>query len=205
MKKPFSILWPRAGTRQSTYSDSRSLYEGLLKEEDNAIRTLYMRIRGGIHRLAMQHGLTQEDTEELAGDCVSVMMLKIRTGQYTFMGYDPATFVMEIAKNKVRGYRKKDTVAWEDHFEELEMPEPGTQEDVVLLEQLLSQLSENCRKLIQMKYLEGMKDKEVIEAQSTQYTTVDALKNKRAQCMKKLIELAQSLAKKTSRKRPPNI
>jgi hypothetical protein len=50
-------------------------------------------------------------------------------------------------------------------------------------------LSDNCRQLIRLKYIDEWPDKTVIEQKMTQYTTVDALKNKRAQCMKKLTEM----------------
>jgi hypothetical protein len=65
---------------------------------------------------------------------------------------------------------------------------------VEVLERLLSHLGENCQKLIRLKYLEGVRDKDAIEQQLTQYTTVDALKTHRAQCMKKLVEIGQKYA-----------
>ncbi|MBL7827280.1 MAG: hypothetical protein JNJ57_11655 [Saprospiraceae bacterium] len=71
-----------------------------------------------------------------------------------------------------------------------EEPEFTSFAEVEFLEQLLFQLEPNCQKLIRLKYLEEMRDKEVIELQLTQYSTVDALKNHRSKCFKKLTELA---------------
>jgi hypothetical protein len=74
---------------------------------------------------------------------------------------------------------------------------PGSQLRIEQLSALFKQIDENCQKLIQIHYLDGLKDKEVIEKSLTQYTTRDALKNHRAKCMKKLTALAKAL-KKTS-------
>lgn len=65
----------------------------------------------------------------------------------------------------------------------------GSLAETELLEKLLSQLETNCQNLIRLKYLEERRDKEVIEEKRTQYTTVDALKNHRSKCLKKLVEI----------------
>ncbi len=196
MRKWFSATLPQTGALRSTDLNPKALFEGLQKEEHHAIRVLYSRIGGTVQKLGTQYGLSPEEVEELAGDCVTILLLKIRMGQYVFQGYDPASFAVEIAKNKVRHYPKKQTVIWEDHYAGTDDPEPGTREDIAALEELLEQLPENCQKLIRLKYLEGIRDKDAIEQKLTQYTTVDALKNHRAQCMKKLAAMAEQYLKK---------
>lgn len=121
-------------------------------------------------------------------------MQKIKTGAYEFKGYHPSTFVIEIAKNRVQNFRRN---ALKHHSSDLDNiseyadePELGSLVETELLEKLLAQLEPNCQKLIRLKYLEERRDKEVIEEKLTQYTTVDALKNHRAKCMRKLVEIA---------------
>lgn len=178
------------GNKTRQYPDASALFEGLKREESLAIRHLYARIAGSVAKIAAPYGLLPEDIEEVIGDCIALLLVKIRNGQYVFQGYNPATFAIEIAKNKVRHFKKSKTSTL-DGLLDIAVEEDFTNaESVLLIEKLLSQLPENCRKLITLKYLDEKRDKEVIAEQLTQYSTVDALKNHRAQCMKKLVALS---------------
>jgi len=180
------------------YSRYIVLFEGLQREESAAIRNLYKRMESHAYKMGHHHGLSGEDIEELIGDCVALVLLKIRTGQYVFQGYDPVTFAIEIAKNKVRHFKTKPTVSLGEAADQTTEPDLASREDAILLERLLLQLPDNCQKLIRLKYLEGIKDKDTIELKLTQYTTVDALKNQRARCMKKLTALGAIIRKQES-------
>ena len=176
------------------YADHASLFEGLKREEDNAILLLYSKVSHSIIQLGNRYRLAEEDIEELICDCITLMIKKIREGAYIFQGYDPASFVIEVAKNKVKAYYMKNQKAItrsldaiEEPIDETELTDMTATDD---LKNLLSKLSSNCQRLIELKYLEERRDKEVIELKLTQYTTVDALKNHRALCMKKLTEMA---------------
>ena len=118
---------------------------------------------------------------------------KIKTKQYVYIGYDPATFVIEIAKNRVRNFRRNalrhETVGLESAQEIAEEPEFGSFAETERLENLLQQLEPSCQNLIRLKYLDERRDKDVVEQKLTQYTTVDALKNHRSKCLKKLVGL----------------
>ena len=99
-----------------------------------------------------------------------------------------------MSKNRAQNFRraalKHQTLDLENQPEQSDEIETGTQLETEILEKLLAQLEPNCQNLIRLKYLEERRDKEVIDAKLTQYTTVDALKNHRAKCMRKLVELA---------------
>lgn len=178
------------------YPSHAELFAGLQREEPEAIRCLSARISGSVYKIAKKHRLTDEDVEELICDCVTLCLQKIKAGKYVFQGYDPATYTIEIAKNKAHNYRrtavKYDSVDLSNVAGETEEPDFTSLADADLLEKLLTQLDENCQNLIRLKYLEEHRDKDLIERKMTQYTTVDALKNKRANCMKKLVELASN-------------
>lgn len=178
------------------YPDHRMLFTGLEREESDAIRCLSSKVSGAIFKIGKSYQLTDDDIEELICDCITISVQKIRTGQYVFQGYSPATFVVEIAKNRARNFlrsakrhgasdlEKLGEVSAEADFESREASE--------ILEKLLSKLEPNCQTLIRLKYLEERRDKEVIEEKLTQYTTVDALKNHRSKCLKKLVEIGAS-------------
>ena len=62
------------------YPHALALFEGLEKEEDEAIRCLYARISGSVAKIGKGYGLLEEDIEELLGDCIATMLLKILLG-----------------------------------------------------------------------------------------------------------------------------
>jgi len=183
----------------SAYPDHERLLAGLQREEPAAIRCLSAKIGGSVYKIGKGFHLSDEDIEELQCDCIILFIRKIRTGAYVYQGYDPASYVVEIAKRHVRYVARKvqrhatqdlDTVP-ETAEEEADFA--GCLERIEWLNALLGKIDDNCRRLLQLKYLEERRDKEVIEQKLTQYSTVDALKNHRSRCMKKLVDLAQTL------------
>ena len=177
------------------YPNATLLIEGLRKEEDAAIHCLSAKIAGPVFRIGKGRGLPDEDIEELHCDCILLFMEKIRTGKYEYRGNEPSTYVIEIAKRRVNHYvrlnRQHRTEELLPAMDPPEEPGYGSREQVELLTGLLNQLDENCRNLIRLKYLEGLRDKQVIAEKQTQYTTENALKTHRYQCMKKLAELGE--------------
>jgi RNA polymerase sigma factor (sigma-70 family) len=175
------------------YPDAASLTAALKQEEADAIRCLSSRISGSVYRIAKNARLPDEDIEELHCDCIMIFIDKIRTGKYEYAGFDPATYAVEIARRRVFHYSRKQA---RDKSSELDnIPEPAAESEWDILDQTeilrrnLAIIGEKCRQLITLRYLDNLKDKEVIDRQLTRYTTVDALKNHRAQCMKKLTEM----------------
>lgn len=176
------------------YPTHEALFNALAKEETMSIACLSSKVSGAIFKVGKKHGLNDDDIEELICDCITVFLQKVKTGMYVFQGHSPSTFVIEIAKNKALNYRrnaqKHQTADLPDLSEWPSEQDFTSAESTALLENLLAQLDTNCQNLIRLKYLEEWRDKDLIEQKLTQYTTVDALKNNRARCMKKLIAMA---------------
>lgn len=176
------------------YPDPGALFAGLAREETEAIQCLSARVSGSIFNIGKTYRLTDDDIEELICDCITICLQKINEGKYIFQGYSPATFVIEIAKNRVRNFQRNalrhETTDLQTLSEQANEPDFAGLAETELLEKLLAQLEPNCQNLIRLKYLEERRDKDVIEQKLTQYTTVDALKNHRSKCMKKLVEIA---------------
>lgn len=181
------------------YADHKALFLALEKEHSSAVQCLLSKISRSVARIGQNYRLSDSDIEELVCDCVTICVQKIKTGQYTFQGYDPATYCIEVAKNRAKNYQRRSIKhsvgelpeSWEEPEGD---PELGSLEQVELLGKTLSKLSPNCQNLIRLKYLEEMRDKDVIASKLTQYSTVDALKNHRAQCMKKLSAMVASMS-----------
>lgn len=179
------------------YLDHKVLFEALEREEVDAIRCLSARVSGSVFNIGKAQRLTDDDIEELICDCITLCLQKIKTGKYVFQGYDPSSFVIEIAKNRAKNFyriaQKHRTADLENIGEQADESDFGTLAETSLLEKLLNQLDPSCQKLIRLKYLDERRDKEVIAEKLTQYTTVDALKNHRSKCMKKLVEIGADI------------
>lgn len=194
------LLGRRAKGPCDRYADAFALFNGLKAEEADAIRCLYHKTSGSIYQLGKASKLAEEDIEELICDCITIGLQKIQSGAFVFQGHSPATFVVEVAKKRVQNFKRKQvrhsTEELSADMEQHEEEEYGSMESVELLETILHQLDPNCQKLIRLKYLEERRDKDVIAEKHTQYTTVDALKNHRSRCLKKLTELAMAFRQK---------
>lgn len=181
-------------TACNRFPDSEALFEALVREDSSAIQCLYARTAGSIYNIGKGKGLTTEDIEELICDCITIFIQKTRQGEYVFSGYHPASYVLEIARFKAMNFRRSQFRRQTQSLETASEQQDGTLsnqfESAEWVAIALENLDENCRKLIRLKYLDGYRDKELIDKQMTQYTTVDALKNHRSKCLKKLAALA---------------
>lgn len=188
-----------AGKACQAYPDHEQLLQALQREEPGAIHCLSSKTAPKIYQIGKGFNLTDEDIEELQCDCIMLFIKKLRTGQYVFQGYSPASYVIEVAKKRVRFKSRQaqrgSTFALDNNYDPADESGtfPGSQENVEWLGKLLKKVGENCQKLIQLYYVEELKDKDVVEQGLTQYNSVDALKNHRSKCMKKVAELREEL------------
>lgn len=194
------FLDPKTVRSCEKYPDHGALFAGLAREETEAIQCLSARVSRPILQIGRRFRLADDDVEELICDCITICLQKIKDGKYAFQGYSPATFVVEIAKNRVRNFQRNAqrhvTASLENVVEPTEVIELGAAAEAQILEQLLAKLDASCQNLIRLKYLEGLRDKTVVDEKMTQYTTIDALKNHRSRCMKKLVEMGIGLFEK---------
>ncbi|MEP7197343.1 MAG: hypothetical protein ABI851_12555 [Saprospiraceae bacterium] len=175
------------------YTDQETFFSALKKEEPSAIKCLTFKISTKIFQIGIGQGLNEEDIEELICDSITTFLQKIKDEKYIFKGFDPATFVIEIAKNKSNNLRRKSirhqTTSIQEAENNITYEDYSSHDAIEILEKILNKLDSSCQNLIRLKYLEEYKDNFIIENKLTQYTTIDSLKNNRAKCFKKLIEL----------------
>lgn len=174
------------------------LYEALRQRSDKAIQFAQRKTMKTVASMSRFAGLSAMDSEEILNDAVIILLQKIETGSYQFQGYDPCTFLVEIAKRLISNAKRKNQRVFEDIETHYELADNETERyleskaNETVLHNLLSQIGENCQKLISLKYLQEFKDEEILEQKMTQYSTINTLKVKRSECMKKLSELANS-------------
>ncbi len=176
----------------------KQFFHDLRQANHGAIRLLAQKIATTIRRSAFRAGLSKEDVEELINDAVVITISKIRAEKLTYPEYQPVAYALGVGKkliaNRIR--TKKPRMA---HLEEVELPSDFDPEEYLshkereqLIHRFLARLGENCRTLIQLKYFRRLRDQEIIDGGFTPYHSVNSLKSKRSQCMKKLTKLVMA-------------
>ncbi len=180
------------------FPDSETLFAGLRAEDSAAIVCLQIKAEPSVRKWVKNFGLTADRSEDILNRATLIFLQKIECGQYQFQGNAPTTYLLEIAKNLLRmatRERKRAADSLENHHH---LADPTVeidrekQEATELVRHLLGQLGEPCATVIRLQHIEGYSDEEVVNQRLTRYSTVDSLKMKRSDCMKKLIELAKA-------------
>lgn len=177
-------------------TDNQSFFDALGRAEAPAIRQLAAKIAFGVQQAAAQAGLSPEDAEETLNDAVVITISNIRDGKFQYMDFSPATYAAGVARkliaNRIRV--KKPATQEPDNLPLLSDLNPETylhaKERQKLVGDLLKRLEETCRQLIKLKYFDTLQDQEIVSRQLTQFTSINSLKSKRSQCLKKLAGLA---------------
>lgn len=183
---------------KSKYQDVAVLYQDLISQEDKAIQFVQEKIWKTVFSMCRFAGLNEQDAEEVLTDAVMILLQKIQSGDYQFQGNDPSTFAIEVSKRLISNAKRKIKTNIDNIDDVFHLADQSTEqflktkESEAIVKLLLSKIGENCQKIIRLKYLEEYKDEEIIEQKLTQYSTINTLKVKRSECMKKLSELANS-------------
>lgn len=176
---------------------SKAFFEQLRLAEVGAIQQLALLVLPELRQATKQAGLAKEDVEEILNDAILITLKAIRNGNFQFMDYHPASYTKGVARkliaNRMRSKKTpvelSETMGGESDL----TPESylRAKERQTLVRDLLSQLGENCRKVLILKYFEYLKDEEVITRKLAPYSTTASLKSKRGKCLKKLAGLAK--------------
>lgn len=174
-----------------------AFFEGLRQADVSTIRALAIKVLPDIQRMIENVGLSVEDAEEILNDAILVTLSAIRKGTFQFMGFHPAAYTLGVAKKLVANRMRSPKA----HIELLENMAPSTdstpenylenKERISIVKELLNRLSEECRKVLLLKYFEHKRDQEVVSKKLTAYSTIGSLKSKRGECLKKLADAAR--------------
>ena len=176
------------------------LYNALLQEDKDGLRSLKTLIFSRIVAYCKKYGVPSEAAEEVTHDSMLILVDDIQSGKYLYEGKCPSLYAMKVGQFLVMNlskskYTRRDKVqdlsAVEQFigFDDIEIRLHNTH----LLEKILSQVQERCQQLIALKYLKEYSYDQIINLQLTHYQSVAALKNATSQCMGKLAEAAKNL------------
>ncbi len=179
------------------YHTHELLFEGLRRLENAAILCVQTKVLNTVKKLVRQYGLPPEQADDILNQSTLIFLRKIEDGSYQFQNHAPSTYLIEIARRLAMSAtraQKKAPEALENHYD---LPDPDVEvnsrfsEATETIRHLLAQMGEPCGQVIRLHHIEGYSDEEVVHGNMTRYTTIDSLKMKRSNCMKKLIQMAQ--------------
>ncbi len=182
-----------------TISDQKSaLYDALGRADHTAIRTLADKIRPDVRKAVIRAGLAIEDAEELVNDILVITIANIRKKTFQHQDYHPAAYAMGVMRkllaNRIRA--KKPRTEELDNIPHQSSLNPEAyfrdKERQKIVGDLLQRLGETCRKLLIFKYFNHYSDKEIVEKKLADFTSINSLKSKRSQCLRKLAEIARA-------------
>ena len=174
------------------HKNSNAFFHQLQELDNRAILYLHQKTLNHLKAKNFTSRVTIEDAEELANDAVMLVLQKISNGDYQFQGFNPLTYTFIVADNLLRNFSRKKRFFY-CSIEEVELskaPEVESyfakKEKRLKIGKAMSALSPAGQQVIKLKFFDGLTDKEIIEEKLTIYSTVDSLKNRRCQHLKKM-------------------
>jgi DNA-directed RNA polymerase specialized sigma24 family protein len=167
-------------------------WNALKKENNQAIQTLLADVIPLARRWAGRHGINPQDTEELINDAVLISLKKMQGGSFEWQQTPTKAYAFSVFKYLAKNHRRKkqmecvpflDTVAAATASEK-----EGKEEPIMLL--ITNEIGYRAAQIIRLYYFQHYSDAEVIRQRLTNYTSINALKSKRSQLLKKLRKVA---------------
>lgn len=185
-------------TGKKLFTDEAFLLNAVRKGESKAILYLQDKAAGFTHQLLEQKKLPRHLSGEVLNDACIVLLKKVREQEFVLQSAKLSTYFLEIVKyvvlNKSRGrqYSGHTDMDEQHHLQDHTVEEYFEQkEHIELINTLFSSVGPPCSDIIRLKYLDGYADEEVVTQQLSPYSTVESLRVKRSDCMKKLKDMVK--------------
>jgi DNA-directed RNA polymerase specialized sigma24 family protein len=162
------------------------------KEDPKTVRYYIHHLHYIIRRQMTQMGLSQEDIEEIVLDAVTLLIRKIQTESYISLGIPPEIYLKKVATFRAYHYLrkiKKSTLPIEVIDSLPDKTDINYLDRWDKVELALEELKDNERSVIELTYIDGYKDQEIIDRQLSPYTNVNSLKSQRYKIVQKLIKI----------------
>lgn len=182
------------------FATHEALFEGLKNTDNAAILYAQIKVLPAVKKLVKGYGLPAMQVDEVLNQSTLILLRKITDGSYQFQNKAPTTYLVEIARRvalMATRNNKRTTDSLDNHYDLLDeeiQTQQARQEAAEQVAHLLGKIGSPCDTIIRLKYIDGYTDEEIVNQRFTKYSTVDSLKVKRSDCMKKLTQIAQQVA-----------
>lgn len=180
------------------FSSHEQLFWGIQQLDNQAILCVQSKALNSARKYAKQYRLPASEVEDILNQSTLIFLRKIREGSYVFQNNAPSTYLVEVVRRVVLTAARKvshntESIENQHHLEDPDHDNHQKRlEAAEMVSGLLQQLGDPCEQVIRIHHIDGYTDEEAVQQKLTRYNTVDSLKMKRSDCMKKLIQLAQT-------------
>ena len=182
---------------RSINTKDRDFFESLKNHESWAIQHLADRLTNFMPTIPSIYLLSKEDIEELRNDTLLITLKNLTRGTFQFQNLDPVTYALAVTRKLLANRLRKRGLKTEA-LEKQDVDSGFDPESYLLQKEcelaigkLLKELGPNCEQIIRLKYYHNLRDKEVVQKKLSAYATINALKSKRSQCLRKLADLVK--------------
>lgn len=179
------------------------LMKSLRQGDSKAILFIQNKATGFVVKTLAQFRLPAHLLHEVLNEASIIFIKKLREPDFSLHSAQPLTYFIEIVKKVVSNETRKRQVGQHDPIEnQYSLSDDSVEayharkDHVELLNRLLSGAGAPCEQVIRLKYIDGYSDEEVVQEKRTAYSTVESLRQKRSDCMKKLKEKVSTLKDK---------
>lgn len=173
----------------------------LVSKEDSAtILSLMKALEAKSSKSLKSMGLDDTEIEETLLDAMTIFIRKVQKKDYTDQGVPVMAYLYKIAKYRAYHYirvKHPRTVPLDQVEYSISEADKLSLDRWDLVKKAMDLLNPTERKLIDLFYLSGYKDKEILESNLMDYSSVDSIKTQRYKCIQKLIGLVKQLQKTT--------
>ncbi len=173
------------------------LLSRITRGDTSAINDLLAQLNAKVRPGLLEKGLSNEDIDELLMDVIAIFLFKLKNQEYIYKGYPMIVYLIKVVKLRLHHYlrrlekhQKVKQIEWMLFKEEEQAAEDLNNWERVLF--AMNKLKEEEKKLIELYYLEGYKDKEIYEKKVLPYGSVDSVKSQRFKAIKKLMNSVHS-------------
>ena len=172
-------------------NDDARILDMIRRGEEQALVTLYEANRNMVAAFIARNNGTHDDYEDLLQEALVILWERVRSGRYEHAS-KISTFIFATVRNIwLRRLAKAKREIPSDLTSD-ESPDPGQslldkmieEEEAVTVQQALSRIGEQCRKLLTLFYWEEYSTEEI--AKQMGFANADTVKSKKYQCKKAL-------------------
>ena len=171
---------------------------GIIEDDSKVISGLLEQLTSSVAHTLKMSGLSESDVEEVIMDAMVIFIKKVKSGEYTNQGVPIMAYLIKIARYRGQYYYRIKAANPEIPTEELDTwkgREKVELERWDVVKRALSELPDAQRRLMELTYIEGYRDKEIIDAGLSEYTTISSLKSQRYKAIRSLNRIVQKLTK----------
>jgi DNA-directed RNA polymerase specialized sigma24 family protein len=167
--------------------------EKIANQDTAAINALMESLNTKMRPFLLDKGLSDQDIDELLMDALAIFLYKLQNQEYVYKGYPMIVYLIKITKLRLNYYLKRveklnqlKEFFWMQRLEDAYDQEDSKNWEKVL--KAMNLLREEEKKLIDLYYLQGYKDREIYEKNLLPYASAESVKSQRYKAMRKLID-----------------